>query len=85
MTQQLVTDILDSDNDSLCEVRGVYYRLRGVHGGAVMPDVLGGVEHSEGQASQEVSRREEASHRPELEPSHTLRRLISAVKKDETV
>ena len=51
----------------------------------MVPDVLGGVEHSEGQASQEVSRREEASHRPELEPSHTLRRLISPVKKDETV
>ena len=46
----------------------------------MVPDVLRGVEHSEGQASQEVSRREEASHRPELEPSHTLRQLISQKK-----
>ena len=75
MTQQLVTDILDSDNDSLCEVRGVYYRLRGVHGGAVMPDVLGGVEHSEGQTCQEVPGGEKASHGPELEPGHTWRRV----------
>ena len=50
---------------------GVCYRLRGVHGGAVMPDVLGGVEHSEGQTSQEVPGGEKASHGPELEPSDT--------------
>ena len=82
MTQQLVTDILDSDNDSLCEVRWVYYRLRGVHGGAVMPDVLGGVEHPEGQARKEIPRGEEASHRPELEPGHTWRRVTSQTSAD---
>jgi len=38
MAHQLVTDI----------------RFRGVHGLAGMPDVLGGMEDAEGQASQEV-------------------------------
>ena len=32
------------------------HRFRSVHGSAVMSDVLGGVKHSEGQASQEVTR-----------------------------
>ena len=58
------------------------YRLRRVHRGAVVPDVLGGVEHSEGQARQEVPRGEEASHRPELEPRHTWRRITSQTSSD---
>ena len=42
--------------------------LGGVHGGAVVPDVLGGVEHAEGQARQEVSGGEKSGHRSQLEP-----------------
>ena len=42
--------------------------LRGVHRGAVVSDVLGGVEHAECQTGQEVPGREEAGYRSELEP-----------------
>ena len=38
VSEELVTDV----------------RFGSVHGGAVVPDVLGGVEHSEGQPRQEV-------------------------------
>ena len=48
-------------------------RFRSVHGGAVVPDVLGGVEHSEGQPSQEVPGGEQPGHRSQLEASGTWR------------
>ena len=56
VTQELVTHVLNR----ICLLTrvdtpgGSCYRLRSVHGGAVVPDVLGGVEHSEGQPRQEV-------------------------------
>ena len=73
MAQQLVTDILcDSDNsDNAKLVTMVTHRLWCVHGSAVVSDVLGRVEHPEGQAGQEVSGRQETSDRSQLEPSHT--------------
>ena len=53
---------------------GGCYRLRGVHGGAVVPDVLGGVEHTECQTSQEVSGGQETSYRAQLKTCHTYKR-----------
>ena len=55
VTEELVTDIW----------------LRGVHGGAVVSDVLGRVEHSEGQPGQKVSGGEKSGHRSELEAGNT--------------
>ena len=43
-------------------------RLRCVHRGAVVSDVLGGVEHPEGEPGQEVSGGEKSGHRSQLEP-----------------
>ena len=40
-----------------------YLRFWSVHGFGPMPDVLCRVEHSEGQASQEISGAEESGHR----------------------
>ena len=46
-------------------------RLRCVHRGAVVSDVLGRVEHSEGQPGQKVSGGEKSGHRSELEAGNT--------------
>lgn len=48
---------------------GQYSRFGCVHGLGPMPDVLGAVEDSEGQATQEVPRGKQASHRSEAETS----------------
>lgn len=42
-------------------------RLGGVHGRGGVADVLGALEHSEGQAGQEVPRGQQACHGPQLE------------------
>ena len=47
--------------------RDTCYRLRGVEGVALVPDVLGAVEHAEGEAGQEVAWREVARHGPHLD------------------
>ena len=54
-------------------------RLRSVHRGAVVSDVLGGVEHSERQARQEVSGGEKSGHRSQLETGDACKvKLISS-------
>ena len=47
------------------------HRFRRVVGSGVVADILGGVEHSEGEPGQEVSGGEEAGNRAQLEPGHT--------------
>lgn len=44
-------------------------RLGGVHGRGGVADVLGALEHAEGQAGQEVPRGQQAGHGPQLEAS----------------
>lgn len=46
-----------------------YSRLRGVHGRRCVADILCALEHTEGQAGEEVTCRQQAGHRPELEAS----------------
>lgn len=48
---------------------GQYSRFGGVHGLGSMSDVLCAVEDSEGQATQEIPRGKQASHRSEAETS----------------
>lgn len=48
---------------------GEYSRFRRVHGLGPMSDVLSAVEDSEGQATQEIPRGKQASHRSEAESS----------------
>lgn len=47
--------------------RVAHSRLWGVHGRRGMADVLGALEHTEGQAGQEVPGRQQAGHGPQLE------------------
>lgn len=51
------------------EAGGQYSRFGRIHGLGPMPDVLGAVEDSKGQATQEVPRGKQAGHRSEAETS----------------